>query len=148
VATPKRDNERAARALVDEFFIGQRRACEKNGIAPRTLRDYKAALENDEKLAALRDAYLHEAIKRPWADELSETLSTALKRIKAQLDVVPADDLMSLSQLVALTRELMELEMSRMYAEADTLGDSDTYTGRGEGEGYTSSQPPAPALRN
>ncbi len=136
MATPKLNYERAARVLADAYFFGRPTACEKHGISSRTLERYEAARKSDDELSVLSDKYRDEIAHREWADQLSETLTTALRRIGVELIGVEVKSLEDVSQLMHLTKELMELEMSRMYAEADTRDDTDAYAGQRQGSSY------------
>lgn len=119
----KRDNHLAAKVLVDAFFNTDERVALKYGITRRTVVSYRAALPNDEELSHRFRKLLDETLHRGWADELSQTLTTALRKIGAKLEAVEADNLIDIAQMVGLTRELMELELSRKYAEHETRGD-------------------------
>ncbi len=56
MAKPKRDNDRAARALVDAVLLGDWKACEQHNGTDRTLRNDRAALETDvEPFAKYRE---------------------------------------------------------------------------------------------
>ncbi len=120
---PERDNQRAARALADAHFMTDGQAARKHGISSKSLQRYRAALEKDTSLSTLYLQCLDEIAHRDWADELSQTLTTALRKIGAKLEAVEADTLTDITHLVGLTRELMELELSRKYAEHETRGD-------------------------
>ena len=74
-------------------------------------------------LSGLFRQHIREIEGRKWADELSQTLTTALRKIGAKIEEVPADNLDDVARMVGLTRELMELELSRKYAEYETRGD-------------------------
>ena len=141
----ERDNERAARALVDAYFTTDAQAAAKHGISTRSIERYRARLDKDTVLSGLYDRLLDEARRRPWADELSQTLTTALRKIGTKLEEVPAESLTDIAQMVSLTRELMELELSRKYAEHETRGD-DTADDLGAQQ-TQSAAPPADAAR-
>lgn len=122
----ERDDERAARALADAHFTTDAKAAAKHGISTRSIERYRARLDKDTLLSGIYDRLLDEMRRRPWADELNQTLTTALRKIGATLNEVPAENLADVAQMVGLTRELMELELSRKYAEYETRGDDTT----------------------
>ncbi len=77
----KRDNEQAARALVDAALLGDRKAAERHGITDRTLRNYRRALEDDPELSACLERCMRAALeaqeaedRASWADETSRAL--------------------------------------------------------------------------
>lgn len=116
----KRDNAVAARVLAEAYFSTDQKVAEKHGITTRTITNYRTVLEKDPELSSLYFSCLDEIAHRDWADELSQTLTTALRKIGAKLEAVEADNLADITHLVGLTRELMELELSRKYAEHET----------------------------
>lgn len=119
---PEHDNQRAARALADAYFTTNKQAAAKHGISTRSIARYLSMLQKDASLSGLYDRLLEDVCTRPWADELSQTLTTP-RKIGVKLEAVEADSLADITQLVGLTRELMERELSRKYAEHETRGD-------------------------
>lgn len=85
MAQPKRDNELAARALVDAVFIGDAQACAKHKIARRTLQHYRKLLETDKELAQACADHLKEANRRHWGDELNDAITDMIKSIRSSI---------------------------------------------------------------
>lgn len=111
--TPKRDNERAARALVDAVLYGDRTACEIHKITDRTLRRYREALESDEELSALFDELSTQAARLPWAQQIDLTLSGASAKL---LDLIQKASNPTPETIVAVTgavQSLAEIAMTR-----------------------------------
>ncbi len=122
----RRDNTFAAKVLAEAHFHTDEKVAEKYGITRRTVVTYRAAQKDDTELSQLFQQRLDEIAHREWADQLSETLTTALRRIGVELSAVKVESLQDLTQVMSLTKELVELEMSRMYAESETRGDDRT----------------------
>jgi len=61
----RRNPDRAAKILVDAAAMGDRKAAERWKVSERTVRNYRAALSTDEKLAATFTETAHEA-ERSW----------------------------------------------------------------------------------
>lgn len=118
-----RDNELAAKILCEAYFGNDEEIAGKYGITSRTVRNYRSAQKDDDELSRLFRQRVKDVETRAWADQLSETLTTALRKIGATLEQAPAENLADIAQMVGLTRELMELELSRKYAEHETGGD-------------------------
>lgn len=82
----KRDNHAAARALADAVLTSDRKAAEKHGITDRTLRNYRAALDDDPELSALFRATVNEALTRSWAEELDAGLRDLINQLRTRAD--------------------------------------------------------------
>ena len=93
MAAPKRDNDIAARALVEAILTDDRTATEKFGITTRTLRRYRQALAEDPELSAVFQEHLKEFMKRSWADDLNDALQQIMlelvRHVKGQLLMTP-----------------------------------------------------------
>jgi hypothetical protein len=86
--------ERAAGALVRADSSGDGPACTEYGIAPRTLRYYRARLHSGkDKDKPLLDAYRlkHERACREWAEESKAGFQLGTAALKAQFAKVQAD---------------------------------------------------------
>lgn len=85
MARPKRDNELAAKALVNAVLQDDAKACKKHNIARRTLQNYRKALIDDAELSRVFTSHLNEATRRAWGDELAATMTDMLVSIKATI---------------------------------------------------------------
>lgn len=145
----KRDNVFAAKVLAEAYFDSDEKVAEKYGITRRTVVAYRAAQKDDTELSHLFQQNLDGITHREWADQLSETLTTALRRIGVELSAVKVESLEDLARYMGLTKELVELEMSRMYAEADTRhDDTDAYAGQGQSQSRTAPGSSTAAVTN
>jgi hypothetical protein len=136
MADPKFDYETAAKALADAKFAGDRRACEKHGVAERTLRGYRKRLDSDPELARLYQHFLgletaSMQAKRArgelrWRLETQKALASIARRV-ADLSVT-CENIDLLSKAFArmgepeYTSELLnagDASTNRVQAEAD-----------------------------
>ena len=113
MAAPKRDNAKAARVLVDAELTGNATACRKHEVTTRTLQRYRQALEHDTELSQLFAEHLRTAVERHWADELDDTMTATITRLRGLVE--DSDDLHAVTGAfralaeLALTREALNL---------------------------------------
>lgn len=122
MAAPKRDNARAARALIEAHLHGDRKACESQGITDRTLRNYRAALSEDPELSALFLEHLRELTRRSWAEELDATLSLTVRKLAEHIAYLEPGIPDSVEALTDAFRALSETAITREVLRA---GDSE-----------------------
>ena len=112
----RRDNARAARALAEWALEGFGRAAADQiaatyKVAPRTVWNWKAALDTDSELAALFRARLNDILDKDWAAHLDEALAELVQRIRAlaadEPDLAKVVDAFRALSEVAITREVL-----------------------------------------
>lgn len=111
MARPKRDNELAARALVDAILFDDRQAMAKHGIAARTLRHYRSLLTQDAELAALFTDHLKEATRRAWGAEVDAAISDMLISIKSTIASLESQTATREEQLEILDKKMEFLKL-------------------------------------
>jgi methyl-accepting chemotaxis protein len=112
----KRDNRLAARALADwaregfrEAVVGKITATYE--VAPRTLWNWKKALDTDTELAGLFKERLNDILDRDWAAHLDTALAETVERLRTL--IAAAEDLTAVVEAfkalseVAITREVL-----------------------------------------
>jgi hypothetical protein len=118
VATPKRDNERAAWLLVEAMLHGDVKTAAQHKITRQTLHNYRKALTEDAELLRLFTQYSSELTKRTWADKLDLTLQMALdmllEHIQGLEDKTPA----SVSAITEALKVLSETAITREVLRA------------------------------
>jgi hypothetical protein len=86
VAAPKKPKtinyDRAAKILCDAVLMGDRTAAEKWKTTQRTIQNYRARLENDEKLRKMV-AKLQEKQDADWAGEIPGVLAEGMAFLRA-----------------------------------------------------------------
>lgn len=78
---PNFDRDKAARVLVDASILGDRRAAEKHGVAPRTVRHYRQRLESEPDFAALC-LEKQKLQDENWASGIPSTLVSSIYFLK------------------------------------------------------------------
>lgn len=128
----RRDNHQAARALADWARHRFARAQDKPiaatyGVSPRTLWNWKAALDDDPELAALYRTAVQAHVTSDWADLLDEALRTAITRL---LDLIAVeDDLAKVTEAfaklseVAIAKEMLRGALASEQAASATAVD-------------------------
>lgn len=115
----RRDNHTAARALAEWAQNGFGRAAADQiaatyKVSPRTVWNWKAALDTDSELAALFRARLNDILDRDWAAHLNDALAELVTRIRAL-----ATDETDLTKIVEAFRALSEVEITREVLRGD-----------------------------
>jgi len=128
MAKPKRDNERAARALADAALLGDRKACEKHAITDRTLRNYRAALQTDPELSWLFQTACTELTRRHWAEELNDTLNAATQKLKALILNAHSTDPETITAITQAVLGMAELALTRDILATRTEGEGPQLT--------------------
>lgn len=101
----KVDRTRVARVLVDAHLMGDQRAAERNGLSPRTIRNYRRRLDSDERLAAVFRARMIQA-EREWSSVAVAFLRRGIEKM---------------DELVAKATEVADLDKVR--AAVQTVGE-------------------------
>ena len=126
MARPKRDNELAARALVDAILFDDAKACERHEITRRTLQNYRKALIDDEELSHVFAAHLREATRRSWGDELDAAISDMLTSIRSTITslesqtVTREEHLQMLDIKIGFVKMMLEPAITREILVSDT----------------------------
>ena len=128
MAPPKRDNARAARALVDAALLGDATACAKHEITSRTLQRYRAALDSDEELSAFYAQLSRAVTTQNWATELNITLVTLVRKLGTMTRDLPGSTAENISAVTGAVKVLSEIAITREVlgaGEVDDAGDGD-----------------------
>ncbi|MFB2768569.1 hypothetical protein ACE1AT_04655 [Pelatocladus sp. BLCC-F211] len=114
--------ERAASALVDAIFMGDKAAAEKWGVSTRSIEGWRSRLNEDARLAGLFQQK-KKAREKTWASEIPETIQLGLKFIQdATKEANPADpdaikaiaDAMKVLMEIDLTKQILDARMAEM----------------------------------
>ena len=126
MAPPKRDNARAARALVDAALQGDAQACQTHGIALRTLQNYRKLLNTDEELARFYAELSRTVTTQNWANELNLTLTTAIRKQGDLIRDLTTSSADNISAVTGAIKALSEIAITRDVlgaGEVDDAGD-------------------------
>lgn len=106
MAKPQRDNETAARALIDAIFSDDATACRAHGITRRTLQRWRAQLGDDVELSQAFNEHLQIVNRESWGEQVNAAIVDMIQSTKASLASLESQ---------AITREehiqLLELKM-------------------------------------
>lgn len=119
MASTKIDINAAARVLVDAYFATDQTAARKHGISTKTVQRHRQRLETEPKLSTAYHNLLQTALDQDWAAELNETVKTALRKLRDTIQQIKTDTPEGATELLALTRGLVELDFSKQYAEVE-----------------------------
>lgn len=129
MANPKRDNHKAARALVDAALQGDAQACASHGIALRTLQNYRKLLETDDELALFYAELSRTVTTQSWADELNLTLTGAIRKQGAMIRGLKDDTADNIVAVTGAIKALSEIAITRDVllsgGEDDDAGDAE-----------------------
>ena len=118
MAAPKRDNERAARLLVEAMLHGDVTAAEQAGVTRQTVYRYRKALLEDPELLQLFTEYSKELLKRDWADALDSALAQNIVQLSLHMASLPLGTPASLEALTEAFRALSETAITREVLRA------------------------------
>ncbi|MBZ9752739.1 hypothetical protein K7W42_18005 [Deinococcus sp. HMF7604] len=127
MASPKRDNAKAARALVDAALRGDAQACEHHGIAIRTLQNYRKLLETDDELARFYAELSRTVTTQNWANELNLTLTVAIRKQGEMIRGIEGGNAETISAVTGAIKALSEIAITRdvLGQGVDDAGDGD-----------------------
>ncbi|MFW8628313.1 hypothetical protein [Deinococcus sp. ME38] len=124
MATPKRDNLRAARALVDAALQGDAQACASHGIALRTLQNYRKLLNTDEELARFYAELSRTVTTQNWANELNLTLTVAIRKQGEMIRGIDGSSADTISAVTGAIKALSEIAITRDVLRAGEVNDA------------------------
>ena len=113
MATPRRDNQKAARVLVDAALHGDRKACDTHKITDRTLRNYRAALDTDTELSALYAQLSRLVTTQNWADELNTSLTGLIRKLGGMVQDLPGSTAENITSVTGAIKVLSEIALTR-----------------------------------
>lgn len=113
MATPRRDNHKAARVLVDAALHGDRKASETHKITDRTLRNYRAALDTDTELSALYAQLSRLVTTQNWADELNTSLTGLIRKLGSMVQELPGSTAENITSVTGAIKVLSEIALTR-----------------------------------
>ncbi|MFB9994088.1 hypothetical protein ACFFLM_19195 [Deinococcus oregonensis] len=129
MASPKRDNTRAARILVDAALLGDATACAKHEITIRTLQRYRSALDEDEELSSLYADLSRTVTSQHWASELNITLTTSVRKLGGLIHDLTSPTAENISAVTSAVKALSEIAITR-----EVLGAGDGEPNQGDTE--------------
>ena len=124
MAAPKRDNLRAARALVDAALQGDAHACQHHGIALRTLQNYRKLLDTDEELARFYAELSRTVTTQNWANELNLTLTVAIRKQGEMIRRIEGSSADTISAVTGAIKALSEIAITRDVLGAGEVNDA------------------------
>lgn len=124
MASPKRDNAKAARALVDAALRGDAQACANHGIALRTLQNYRKLLETNEELARFYAELSRTVTTQNWANELNVTLTTAIRKQGDLIRGITTSSADNISAVTGAIKALSEIAITRDVLGAGEVNDA------------------------
>lgn len=124
MASPKRDNAKAARALVDAALRGDAQACASHGIALRTLQNYRKLLETDDELARFYAELSRTVTTQNWANELNVTLTTAIRKQGDLIRGITTSSADNISAVTGAIKALSEIAITRDVLGAGEVNDA------------------------
>jgi len=112
--------ERAAAALVDAAYMGDKKAADKHGVTSRSIRNWRERLDGDPDFSAVfREKKL--LSDQEWASELPSAIRSAIRFVREsakesklgdpKATAVIADALSILAE-VAITREILDARLA------------------------------------
>ena len=124
MASPKRDNAKAARALVDAALRGDAQACASHGIALRTLQNYRKLLDTDDELARFYAELSRTVTTQNWANELNVTLTTAIRKQGDLIRGITTSSADNISAVTGAIKALSEIAITRDVLGAGEVSDA------------------------
>lgn len=114
------NRERAAAALVDAAYMGDKKAAERHGVTTRSIRNWRERLDADQHFSAVfREKKV--LTDQEWAGELPSAIRAAIRFVRESAKEsklgnpdstkVVADALRILVE-VALTREILDARLA------------------------------------
>ncbi|MCX7601465.1 MAG: hypothetical protein N2Z75_05925 [Meiothermus sp.] len=106
------DYELAATVLAEATLEDDRTVCERHGITPRTLRNYRYRLQSDPELSLLFRERLR-TLEREWANELAPAIRQAVRFLQRAAQVADPRDPRAIEAVAEALRVLSEVSMTR-----------------------------------
>jgi hypothetical protein len=113
MASPKRDNPKAARALVDAALSTDAQACEKHGMSLRTLQNYRVELRRDAELARIYEDMRKLALAGEWSENLNLTLNASILKLMALIQGAQSSDPETITSVTHAVLGMAETAMTR-----------------------------------
>jgi hypothetical protein len=113
MASPKRDNAKAARALVDAALSTDAQACEKHGISLRTLQNYRVELRKDPELARIHEDMRKLALAGDWSEKLNLALNSSILKLQALIEGAQFSDPETIEAVTGAVLGMAETAMTR-----------------------------------
>ena len=127
----KRDNERAARLLVEAALHGDVKVSEQAGITRQTIHNYRKALSEDADLLRLFIQYSNELLTRTWADELESALTLTITTLVQHISGLESFTPESIKAITEALKALSEIAMTREVLNAGQSEQNQTITSSG-----------------
>lgn len=114
--------ERAAGALVDAIFMGDKAAADKWDVSTRSIEEWRSRLKDDNDLLALFKSKKH-AREKTWASEIPEVIQNGLKFIsEATRSSDPADP-EAVKVISGALKILMDIDLTKQVLDARLAAD-------------------------
>jgi hypothetical protein len=119
--------ERAASALVDAAYLGDKQAAERHGITARSIRNYRQRLQEDRELSELFQ-HKRALAEQDWAHELAPAIRASidfLRRAAQRASTRDADVIHSVAGAlkilsnVAMTKEVLDARFAHTDRSSD-----------------------------
>ncbi|MBW4598997.1 MAG: hypothetical protein KME29_05115 [Calothrix sp. FI2-JRJ7] len=109
--------ERAAGALVDAIFSGDKAAAEKWDVSTRSIEEWRSRLKEDEELLALFKSK-KQAREKSWASEIPDTIQAGLKFVKDATSHSDPADPEAIKAIVGALKVLMDIDLTKQVLDA------------------------------
>ena len=114
----KRDNEHAARLLIEAVMHGDVKVCESAGVTRQTIHNYRKALSEDAELLQLFTEYSKELLTRTWADELESALTVTITKLTEHITMLELPTPESIKAITEALKSLAEIAITREVLRA------------------------------
>jgi hypothetical protein len=114
--------ERAAGALVDAIFSGDKAAAEKWDVSTRSIEEWRSRLKEDEELLALFKSKKH-AREKTWASEIPQVIQDGLRFVSDAIKHANPEDPEALKAVVGALKVLMDIDLTKQVLDARLAAD-------------------------
>lgn len=109
--------ERAASALVDAIFEGDKKAAEKWDVSTRSIEEWRSRLREDEELEQLFKSK-RKAREKTWASEIPEVIRDGLKFIKDATSHGDPGDPEMVKAITSAVKVLTDVDLTKQVLDA------------------------------
>jgi hypothetical protein len=109
--------ERAASALVDAIFSGDKAAAEKWDVSTRSIEEWRVRLKEDSELEA-QFKIKKKAREKSWAGEIPHTIEEGLKFIKDATKHADPADPQAINAITSALKVLMDVDLTKQVLDA------------------------------
>ncbi|BDA74392.1 hypothetical protein CAL7716_085580 [Calothrix sp. PCC 7716] len=109
--------ERAAGALVDAIFMGDKAAAEKWDVSTRSIEEWRSRVKEDNELLALFNSK-KQAREKSWASEIPDTIQAGLKFVKDATSHADPADPEAVKAITGALKILMDIDLTKQVLDA------------------------------